>query len=209
VLIAVLIAGGAALRPVAARAEDGDVFVTDVLIVDDTASVTINDAIQVRDVKIIKTGGRTTLKFPEFVTKRGKAYPQVTVSSKKAYDAIVQAVTSGKPSKEKAKSIKFRVDEPHLLRSPVRRANVEVSFNDAFSVTLGVLKSKRADGNPYWIGYPGRRDDASGKYLNEVVITNPKLKKAVEDAALEKFERALKESGGEQGAQSSGGDGQE
>jgi DNA-binding cell septation regulator SpoVG len=179
-----------------AAAEEADIFVTDVLIADDNASVTLNDALQIREVKVSKTGGRTTLRFPEYVTKRGKAYPQVTVHSKKAYDNIAAAVAAGQPSKEKAKSIKFRVGEPQLLRSETRKANVEITFNDAVSVTVGVLKSKRQGGAPYWIGYPSRRGD-DGKYVNQVVVTNPKLKKAVEEAVIERFERAQSESGEE------------
>ncbi|HRY29731.1 MAG TPA: hypothetical protein P5079_06790 [Elusimicrobiota bacterium] len=183
------------------RAEEGEIFVTDVLVVDNNASVTLNDAIQIRDVKVNKSGDRITLKFPEYVGKSGRAFPQVTVQSKKAYDNIVEAISSGQPSKDKAKTIKFRVEDPQILRSPSRRANVEVTFNDAISMTLGVLKSKR-EGQPYWIGYPGRRNAETGKYVNQVVIINPKLKKAVEQAILDKFERALSEqgeSGGEEG----------
>lgn len=186
--------GAVALAAATAMAAEDDIFVTDVLLVEDTASVTLNDALQIREVKVSKTGGRTTLRFPEYVSKRGKAFPQVTVHSKKAYDGISEAVTTGQPSKEKAKSIKFRVGDPQILRSPTRRANVEVTFNDAVSVTLGVLKSKREGGSPYWVGYPGKRGE-DGKYMNQIVITNPKLKKAVEEAVIERFERAQSESG--------------
>jgi hypothetical protein len=189
----------------AVRAAEDDIFVSDVLLEGDMASVTLNDALQVREIKLTKVGEKTSLRFPEYVSKRGKAYPQVTVHSKKAYDNILESVSSGQPSKEKAKSIKFRVGEPQILSSPTRRANCEITFNDAVSITVGVLKSKREGGNPYWLGYPGRRDEASGKYVNQVVITNPKLKKAVEEAVLEKFQRVAGERGGDAAADEGGG----
>jgi DNA-binding cell septation regulator SpoVG len=178
-----------------APADDAKILVTDVSIQEGMASVTLNDAIQIREIKVMKSGNQTSLRFPEYVSRSGRAYPQVTVHSKEAYDNILQAVKTGKTSGEKSKSIKFTISEPQILRSPTRRANVEVTFNDAVSVTVGVLKSKRQSGDPYWVGYPGRRPEGGGKYINQVEVTNPKLKKAVESAVVEKFQRAQSEKG--------------
>lgn len=182
--------------PAAAPAASGDLLVSDVLVSDDGAAVTLNDAVQIREIKVMKTEGRVNLRFPEYVAKSGKAFPQVSVQSKKVYDAIANAISSGKPSAEKVRSIKFTITDLKLLRSATRKANVEVTFNDAVSITIGVMKSNRPGKDPFWISYPSRKPEGGGRFVNQIVITNPKLKKALEDAVIAKFQRAVSEQGG-------------
>ena len=62
-------------------------------------------------------------------------------------------------------------------------------------VTVGVMKSKRKGSRPFWIGYPGRKPEGGGRYINQFVVTNRKLKNILEKSIIRKYERAVSEEG--------------
>lgn len=152
------------------------------------AEVILNRAIKVREIKVIKTKTGTVLQYPEYVSRRGRRYPQVKMLTKEAADTVKQAILTGKPTPggDKVRNISFRVESVFPLRSPTRKANAEVVFNDAVQVTLGVMKSRYGQ-DEYWIAYPARKDEASGRWLNHVQILNQRLKQAVEQKVISEY----------------------
>lgn len=159
--------------------------------VKEMATIVLNDCIKIKEVQVIKVGGRTTLKYPVYVSKRGKEYAQFETLTKQASDEIEKAVTSGKPSSKSSKSISYKISNYSPLRSQSsRKVNVSLDFNNAVRISCGLMESKKGP----WISWPARKDENTGKYVKQVLITNKKLKDAVETALKEKYQKSAGES---------------
>lgn len=173
----------------------GQISVTDVNIeplkgagaIKSLASVVIDNVLKINEIQVIKIGDKTTLKFPVYVSRSGREYPQVKVHTKEANDKILKAIETKKPSSEKPKSVKFKIGEIFHLRNPkTRLANVDITFNNEITVVVGVMRSKR-EGQEYWIAYPSRKDETTGKWLKQVIIINREFKYKVEDEIIKAF----------------------
>jgi len=161
------------------------------------ARVLINNVLEISEIQVLKVGGRTSLKFPEYVSKKGKVYPQITVHTKQANDAILNAVTTGKPSAEKSKAISFKVTKfSRFTRPSTLKVFAAVMFNDAIEVECKIMEGKRGP----WVSWPARRPEGGGKWINQVSIKNKAVKDAIEKTLLERYAKMLQESGGSAGA---------
>ena len=159
--------------------------------VKELATIVLNDCIKVKEIQVIKAGGRATLKYPVYVSKRGKEYPQFEVLTKQATDEIEKAVSSGKPSSKQVKAISYKISNFSPLRGQsARKVNVNIDFNNAVRVFCGVMESKKGP----WISWPSAKNESTGKYVKQVLVTNKKLQDAVEKALLEKYSAGSKES---------------
>jgi len=181
-----------------------DVIVTEVEVtpvdegaVKGLARVLINNVLEISEIQVLKVGGRTSLKFPEYVSKKGKVYPQITVHTKQANDAILNAVTTGKPSGEKSKAISFKVTKFSKFTRPSKlKVFAAVMFNDAIEVECKIMEGNKGP----WVSWPSRRPEGGGKWINQVAIKNKAVKDAIEKTLLERYAKMLQESGASGGA---------
>lgn len=169
-----LLAGSASAEPA--------LRVTGVALSGDAAAVVLNGALVIRDVRLPR--GRRTLDLPG----AGAGRAQVRIPSFAAYREILDAVRAGR-AYGPASPLPFSVGEPRLHRG-FRRAEVDVTFAEAVVVTAAVFRGS-AGGPAYWVGFPGRRT-AEG-FRAQVFLLDPALKRAVEEAVLQRFERTLSE----------------
>src|SRR5262245_300608 len=98
--------------------------VTEVRRGDGTADVTLNGALQLREVRFTMVFGRARFRFPEFVDRRGRIYTDIVVRSPEVYEAIHRALSSGRAADGPAGPVRFAVGDPELLRRAVRKASV-------------------------------------------------------------------------------------
>ncbi|PKN01687.1 MAG: hypothetical protein CVU77_04040 [Elusimicrobia bacterium HGW-Elusimicrobia-1] len=153
------------------------------------AKVVINDVLEISEIQVLKVGGRTSLKFPEYVSKAGKVYPQISVQTKQANDAILQAVETGKPSASKAKAISFKVTKfsKYTARGGKQsslRVFAAVMFNDAIEVECKLMEGKKGP----WISWPARApEDGGRKWINQVIIKNKNVKDAIEKTLTDRY----------------------
>jgi len=175
------------------KAISGQIYVTKILKKDGFVTVTLNNAIEIQNIHIVKNNGKTILRFPYYKSGKGKITPQVKVPSQNLYKRILKAIITGQTRDEQSEDLEFTIGNLRFMRHIKRRANVEVTFNNSLSVTLGILQSEFEGENAYWIGYPGQPNKITGSYQETVVITNSQLKETVENAVLYKFERLLSE----------------
>lgn len=157
-----------------------------------TAVLTLNGCLEIREIGVAVKNGRTTLAFPVYTARSGRATPQVEVRSPEYLRALEKAVSSDPPENLTAEKPAFSIGSVRFLEGSGRLANVEVVFEDQVAVVVGVMKS--AKGSP-WVSYPSRRG-TDGRYHKQFQIKDRALKKAVEAGVLEKFIRARKENGG-------------
>ncbi len=177
-------------------AGDG-LVVTDVKIKDQSAEIFLNQHLVIRDIRIEHKQGRVKFQMPVYQSWDGTIYPQVKVNSLDTYDQILGAVQSGRCSNETG-NLDFVVGCPKLLKHRWRLANVEVIFNRALSVVLGVVKNKdKKSSCLFQVRYPGRhvKENNQKIYFAQVVVSDPVLCEKIEKAVLMKFERMWKEMG--------------
>ncbi len=156
------------------------------------ATIVLNNVIEISEIQVLKVGGRTSLKFPEYISKKGKVYPQITIHTKQANDAIVEAVETGMPSDEKAKAISFKVTKFSRFTRPSKlKVFAAVIFNDAVEVECKVMEGKRGP----WISWPARKPEEGGRWIQQVKIRNKAVKDAIEKTLLERYSKMISEGG--------------
>ena len=155
------------------------------------AKVMLNECIVVREIKVTKVGDKTVLKFPEYISKRGIIYPQIKFLTEEARNAVVKAIETGEPSKNKVEQISFKVTNWFRLRGVgKRKVNVEVTFNNAVAVSCGIMEGMRGP----WIAWPARPPEKNGRgWIKQIYIYDKEIKKAVEKLLLTKYEAMLQE----------------
>lgn len=159
--------------------------------VKEMATVVLNDCIKVKEIQVINVGGRISLKYPTYVSKAGKEYPQFEPLTKQAKEEIEKAVSSEKPSSKSSKKISYKIAKySRFTRPSVLKVFCAVDFNNAVRVECKVMEGKKGP----WIAWPSRKPEGGGKWVKQILIINKKLKEAVEKALLDKYKTAGSES---------------
>ncbi len=155
------------------------------------AKVMLNECIVVREIKVMKVGDKTVLKFPEYISKKGTIYPQIKFLRGEARNNIIRAIKTKEPSRNKVKQISFKVTDWYRLRGAgMRKVNVEVTFNNAVAVSCGIMEGK---GGP-WIAWPARPPEKDRRqWIKQIYIYDKRIKKAVEKLLLTRYEAMLQE----------------
>ena len=171
--------------------------VTDGGAVKEMATVVLNDCIKIKEIQVIKVGGRISLKYPTYVSKAGKEYVNFEPLTKQAKDEIEKAVSSGQPSAKASKQISYKISKfSRFNRESALKVFCAVDFNNAVRVECKVMAgTSKKTGKPYeLISWPSRKDEETGKYKKQITITNKKLKDAVEKALMDKYKSSASES---------------
>lgn len=152
--------------------------------------VILNNWIAIRNIRVTKEDGQTTIKYPVYVSRTGKVYPQVKFLTEQAKNAVETAIRTKKASAQESEGLKsFKITGWFKLRgTSSRKVNAEVTFGKAVAVSCGVMEGSRGP----WIAWPAHKDENSGRWIKEVYIVDPEIKRTVEKALIEKYK-----SGGE------------
>ncbi|OQA90299.1 MAG: putative septation protein SpoVG [Elusimicrobia bacterium ADurb.Bin231] len=173
---------------------EGEIFVTAVNKiastkkgVPDTYRVILNDSIEVKDIVMEKSDGKTVIKYPVYTSARGKVYPQFEVLSEQASAEIEKSVKTGKPSATVAKSMTFKISKFSKLKRPsTLKAFASVDFNNAVRVECKIMGGKKGP----WVSWPAVKDETTGKYNKQVSVVNKNVKKVVENSLLKRYAAA-------------------
>jgi len=85
------------------------------------------------------------------------------------------------------KIISFSLPSPNKPRSVLATARVEITCDSVHKITLDDLRVLRNGQSEVWLGMPSLKN-AHGAYF-PIVEFSPKLKRDIEDAVLEAFEK--------------------
>lgn len=186
---ALLLFLNAFLFTVPAVAAGGErIIVTDVRLnpSGDLAEITINGCMEIKDITVMRSGGRVEAKFPEYVSRRKRVYPQVTPLTAQAREAIHEALASGRPRAEKTPATKYAITRfsPLSIKSNLK-VIAAVSFNDSIEVECKVLEGR----NGPWVAWPSRRTKERGRWFRQVVITDKRMKESIEQELLDRYAR--------------------
>jgi DNA-binding cell septation regulator SpoVG len=155
------------------------------------ATIALNDCIKVKEIQIIKVGGKTTLRYPTYVSANGREYPQFEPLTKQAKDEIEKAVLIGKPSVQVSKSVTFKISKfSRYRKKSALKVFVSLDFNNAIRIECKIMET---DGEP-WVSWPARKPIEGGQWVKQILIIDKKLQNDIEKALLQKYETIKSES---------------
>lgn len=153
-------------------------------------AITLNDVITIKDIKVTTTkiGQReiVNLKFPEYVSKRGKVFPQVSVVNKDLMDKMGLAISQNKIEKlstPKEPSFKISKFSYYKRSKSSLRVFAAVVFDESIEIECKVMEGKRGP----WISWPAKKDTSTGKYIKQVLFNSKELQNRVEQQLIEKY----------------------
>ena len=158
------------------------------------AEVVLNDQIKIKEIKVSKEKGILSVKFPEYVSGRGRVYPQVEILNKELSDRITKAIETNRPSDKKLSEVKYEIVRfSPLSGNSARKANIDVKFNNAVVVACGIIEGD----NWKKIAWPSRKDEKRNIYINQVLVRK-KLRKQIEKDIWTRYEEFKEEGGWEE-----------
>ena len=159
-----------------------------------TAEIVVDNAILIKEIKLLKENSEKTLVFPTYLSRRGKEYPQVKILSKDAYQIIEQAILTEKPSEvaDKQYTLSYKITRFSPYNQPSSaRVFCAVAINGAIEIECRVMEGNYGP----WIAWPARKSEETGSYIKQVIITNEALRQAIEKALLKKYQDLRREKG--------------
>ncbi len=154
-------------------------------------SITLNNLVVIKEIKLKKTkiGQREifNLEFPTYISKAGKAYPQVTILSKDLNEKILKAITTQTPETmpENVGEMSFKINKysPYKRSKSALKVFASVVFSDAVEIECKIMEGKKGP----WVSWPSRKDETSGKWKKQVVFKSKDYQKKVEEELLAKY----------------------
>ena len=179
----ILCLGLTGLPVFASNSLPSQISVTSVKVSAQAAEITVNNALTIREIKVLTGGGRTLLKFPESISKRGKVFPQVRLTSKQARDAVYSALEK-RSSSSHWDPLKFEVTKvTRYAKKSSLKAFVLVVFGGGLEVECRVISGKSG----IFVSWPARND--GNGWVDQVIIDDSKLKDEVESAVIAAYEK--------------------
>lgn len=180
-----------------------EISVTQVKVVGNQAEVTINKQLVIKEIQVSKEGG-LNLKFPESVSKSGRTYPQVAITSKQADEVIKKAIETENLSGPAVEwDLKQDLKLKELRKHPRNSKHYfgMISFGDALDVSCQFI-NKKAEWKILW---PARPPDlrSPGRWVNQVSFAKKEQRQTAEKSLIEQFLKQEKElfGGGAKGSE--------
>ena len=154
----------------------------------ETAEIIANNSIKIRGIRFSKSGEKLRFKLPEYISSKGRVYPQVRLLNKEAEQVLIEALETGEPGSVYVSKHSFRLGQFRLLDTPSSlKALARVVFDDALEIECKIFEGE----NGLWVSWPSQQNPKSGRWKKLVDITDYKLRESVERALLDKY-RALR-----------------
>ncbi|MCX5778276.1 MAG: hypothetical protein NTU66_03515 [Elusimicrobia bacterium] len=151
------------------------------------AEITINGELTIKEIEIRTVGGRLDVRFPEYISRRGRVYPQIRLVSRQAHDAVYAALTAKTPSRTSYSSLSYAVTEWKIITAKSKiKAVATVSFNDAVAIECKVIATKFG----LWVAWPARQPSGGGKWIDQVNFLDARLKDAITKDILRRHQQS-------------------
>jgi len=148
------------------------------------AEIVLNGSLKIRDIQVLEIAGETKLKFPTYVSRQGRVYPQVVIHTKEANETILEAIKNGKISEEVI-PLEFEVTKILPYEGKKLEAFASVTFNQAVTVECKIMSGKK---DVLWVAWPTRPSSVAGEgWIKQAIILDKELKKEVEKELLKTY----------------------
>jgi len=163
-----------------------------------SGEIVLNDNIKILNIVLEKKPNSTNiLKLPEYISKRGKIYPQVRILDKKVNDEIIRCMLNAAPGSIKgSKEPAWEISKFSLYRAKkksVLRIFASVKFNKSIEIECKVFDNDKPDG--IWVNWPSKESVVVKKEYIPQVIIKKELREKIEKELIKKY-LVFKEEGG-------------
>ena len=155
------------------------------------ASVVLNNAIKISEIKVKEIGGNTRLEYPAYVNKRGKVYLQIKMLDPAFEKDVIDAIVRKEPASKTSNQISYKVSKysPFTRGGSKLKVFCAMTFNNKIEIECKIMEGKWGG----WVSWPARAPEGGGTWINQVEIKDKKLKSVVEKTLTDKYDS---ESGG-------------
>jgi len=159
------------------------------------ASIVLNNAIKIMEIKVKETSGKTRLKYPEYVSKAGRVYPQVKILDPQLERDIITAINKKESSGNASNEISYKISkyDPFTRGGSSLKVFCAVVFNDKIEIECKIMEKDRGP----WISWPARAPSGGGRWINQVEIKDRKLNNVIKDALTKRYKLESGAGGGE------------
>jgi len=149
------------------------------------AEIVINNCLKIREIRVLKIGDQTKLKFPYYVSRRGEVYPQVIVHTQQANEVIQKAVEKDKISlstgtvpEGQSPWLDYEITKmTPFTQFKQLKAFAAVTFNKAITVECKIMSGKKG----LWVSWPASAAKTKGEpWAKQVIILDRELKENIE-----------------------------
>ena len=158
-----------------------------------TAELTFNNSLKIREIGLSEAGGRRILKFPEYVSKNKRAYPQAFLLTRQALDAARRAVESERPDEhDEPAPLSYSIASITPYRKPSNlKAFASVVFNGSLQVECRIIDGASGP----WVAWPARKPRGGGRWIQQVVFVDMDLKRHIEKDLIARYISMTEEDG--------------
>jgi len=148
------------------------------------ASVVLNNAIKINEIKVKKIGGRTRLEYPVYVSRTNRVYPQVKILDPAFEKELISAIVKKEPSVRTSSKISYRISKySPYTRPSTLKVFCSVIFNNKIEIECKIMEKNRGP----WVSWPARPPEGGGRWIPQVEIKAKNLKEVIEKALLERY----------------------
>ncbi|MBA3066803.1 SpoVG family protein [bacterium] len=150
------------------------------------ASIVLNNAIKISEIKVKEIAGKTKLDFPAYVNKRGKVYPQIKILDPAFEKDVIDAINKKEPSAKTSSQISYKVSKysPFTRGGSKLKVFCAMTFNNKIEIECKIMEGKWGG----WVSWPARAPAGGGTWINQVEIKDKKLKEVVEQSLTKRYE---------------------
>ncbi len=150
----------------------------------DFYSVTINNVIVIKDIKLIYSKDKTEIILPNYTTDEGKRYDLISFLSKNFHNKVLESIMNYNfENTNKVEEPKFRINKFIVNKSLNSKIKVfaSVIFDDKIEVECKILETR----NGFMVVWPAKNEN--GKWISVFEFKSEKYKQKVEKELISKY----------------------
>jgi len=149
-------------------------------------SITFNNSLVVKSLKLKKVGDNYFVMLPEYVAKNKRVYPQARVLTKEANVALIDAMLNGKTSTNIALKLEYAVKKiSQYQKKSNLKAFVTIVFNEALELEFKLISTR----NGFWLAPASIK--TGDKYKQIVDILDKDLSDSIEREVIDKYNKIV------------------
>lgn len=149
-----------------------------------TYTVTFNNSIVLKTLKLKKLGDNYFVVLPEYIAKNKRVYPQARVLTKEVNDALINAMLNGKTTSNSALKVEYVVKKiSQYQKKSNLKAFVTVVFNEGLELEFKLISTR----NGLWLAPASIK--TGEKYKKIVELLDRDLSASIEREVIDKYNK--------------------
>jgi len=168
--------------------------VTNVNLVDkNTYDIVFNNQIKIKNVVLEKVNDSYIIKFPTYISKKGKIYPQIKILTNELKEKIIDSILHNNIQQDNSE-LSWEIKKFYQYQKN-KESNLKmfcsINFDNELEIDCKIMENK--SGNTYVL-WPSKKSFTGNTNIKQVLIKK-NLKEKIEKELLKRY-NALKKEGG-------------